>query len=111
MQNIYIIHIIHKHFLHLTNLAAEKQLNKNNMKKAFIYLQNSHQSNRLEVQLLILKRHLGFALFTVLESVCQSMQCHVSIMLLAIVSHKSNPHHHANGWPQSSSHFHLVVFH
>lgn len=36
---------------------------------------------------------LSLALFAVLESVCQGVQCHVSIRLLAVVSHQSDPHH------------------
>ena len=36
---------------------------------------------------------LSLALFAVLESVCQGVQCHVSISLLAVVSHQSDPHH------------------
>ena len=36
---------------------------------------------------------LGLALFAILESVCQGVQCHVSIGLLTVVSHQSDPHY------------------
>lgn len=36
---------------------------------------------------------LSLALFAVLESVCQGIERHVSVGLLAVVSHQSNPYH------------------
>lgn len=64
---------------------------------------------------------LSLALFAILESILQSMKCLVSIKLLTVVSHQSNPHHlrqrngkiivHQNlGWMYTSLNNKMHVF-
>ena len=64
----------------------------------------STQSNAQTVFRSVCSGLLSLALFAGLESVCQGVQCHVSISLLAVVSHQSDPHHLMKREVESTAH-------